>query len=521
METSDMDVINTISLAPNLDTTHHLHFRQGEKIQTISLAELDRRATAIALELKDVGILPGDRVGVTGKNCVEWVLLDMAILKLGAVTAGFDIDRFQATAAIQRYGLKLMFMEQLTEHDSQILSFDTVKEWSAGLQQGDYRLPLHNGYQPDDVCAIKFTSGSTGPAKGMEAVVAGINDSLSSVQQMFEHGDGDNIFVFLRLAQLQQRYWIYSALAFHHDISLTTLDDVFPMAQAVKPTVIMGVPGFFEDVRRQLEAETGLMPNDLPARRLAVHSKFGDRLRYLWTGSAPASQAMLHFYHDCGVPIYQGYGLNETCIIAKNCPKGNRLGSVGRVLPNQSVHFDSQGILIVKSKHPIIKRYAWCKPGDNEKLFMPSGEVKTYDLGYIDEDGYLYIQGRVDDLIVLSTGRNVGVGPLEERIKLHPDIQECVLYGNGMPFVTALVSPASVGVDKESIETHIRTLNDSLWPEQKILGLIIAPEQFSIENGMLTSQYKPKRKEIYSRLASEIAVTYDRVGVPWRGAYGQ
>src|SRR5437764_423027 len=162
---------------------------------------------------------------------------------------------------------------------------------------------LHEGYKADDVCAMKFTAGCTGPAKGMEAIVGGINDSLTDVQAMFEHVDGDNILVFLRLAQPQQRYWIYSAMAFHHDIAITTLDQVFPVAQAVKPTVIMGVPGFFEDLKRQLEAEADYPLDDFEARRRASQAKLGGRIRYLWTGSAPASRATLDYYFDCGIPL--------------------------------------------------------------------------------------------------------------------------------------------------------------------------------------------------------------------------
>ncbi len=513
-----MNVINR-AVAPNDDTTHTIHFVRDGAIHKMTLAELDGEAISVALHLRDMGVGLGDRVGVVGKNCIEWVLADRAILKLGAVTCGFDVGRFSASAAIERYGLKQMLVEEVTENDPRIVSFDVVREWAAKKRPSP--VPLHQGYKPDDMCAIKFTSGSTGPPKGMEAIVAGIDDSLTSVQEMFEHGSEDNILVFLRLAQLQQRYWLYSAMAFGHDITITTLDQVFPTAQAVRPTVIMGVPGFFEDLKHQLEAEADYSPDDCASRRQAIQNKLGGRVRYLWTGSAAATGATLSYYFDCGVPLYQGYGLNETCIIAKNCPKANRVGSVGKVLPNKTIRFDSQGMLIVGSRHPIITHYNWCQPGDNEKLFLPTGEIKTYDLGYLDEDGYLFIQGRMDDLIVLSTGRNVLPRPLEERIKLHPDIHECILYGNARPFLIALISPASETLDRAELQTHIDGINATLFPEQQIRGLVISPTPFSMENGLLTSQYKPIRKQIYDYLTNEIEEVYAGAGVLWRGAYGQ
>jgi long-subunit acyl-CoA synthetase (AMP-forming) len=223
------------------------------------------------------------------------------------------------------------------------------------------------------------------------------------------------------------------------------------------------------------------------------------------------------------VPLYQGYGLNETCIVAKNYPGANRVGSVGKVLPNKTVRFDERGVLIVGSRNPITRRYSWCSPGDNERMFLPSGEVVTHDLAYLDEDNYLYVLGRVDEIIVLSTGRNILVAPIEERLKDHASVQECVLYGHGKPFLTALVSTASAVADRSAIESHIRATNATLFLEQQIRGLVISPEPFSIENGLLSSQFKPLRERIYAHLANEIERVYEHVSeqVIWSGAYGQ
>ncbi|HEY6390777.1 MAG TPA: AMP-binding protein [Bryobacteraceae bacterium] len=467
-------------------------------MQSIPLAELARQATLVAHQLADSGLGRGDRIGVMANNSIEWILLDLAILKLGGVVAGFETGRFEPRAAIERYGLKRLFVDHAAEDDPRILPMDRVREWARG--GAAKLLPLHDGYQPDDVCAIKFTSGSTGEPKGLEATVGSIDDSLSAVQEMFHHADGDNILVFLRLALLQQRYWIYSALAFGHDVTIANFESALSMAQLVHPTVIMAVPGFYEDVKRLVEAQS----DDPPDRYRAIQAVFGGRIRYLWTGSAPAGKATLDFFNDCGVPLFQGYGLNETCIVAKNYPGANRVGSVGKVLPNKTVRFDAAGIVIVGSRHPVNTRFSWCAPGDNERMFLPTGEVITHDVGYFDDDGYLYILGRVDDIVVLSSGRNVLVRPLEDRLKQCAGVHECVLFGDGKPFLTAVVSPMSAAVDKKDIQSFIDAMNRALLPEQRIGGLVISSERFSMENGLLTSQFKPVRKEIHRRLAAEI-----------------
>jgi len=178
------------------------------------------------------------------------------------------------------------------------------------------------------------------------------------------------------------------------------------------------------------------------------------------------------------------------------------------VLPNKTVRFDSDGLVIIGSRHPVTTRYSWCAPGDSEQTFLPSGEVRTRDLGYFDEDGFLYIRGRVDEIIVLGNGRNVLVPPLEQRIKTHPAVRECILVGMGEPFLTALVSPVNSAADAPSIQAFLDELNATLPADQRIHGLVVSEEPFTIENGMLSAQFKPLRKEIARRLGPQIAAVY-------------
>lgn len=501
-----VDVINTIALQPCADTRHVIRFLFRNELQSWSLAELDRKATCVAGHLHTLGIRPRDRIGIMAHNCIEWVLLDLAVLKLGAVTAGFEAGRFDAEQMVAAYGLKALFAEGLPTR-GMFFGIELVARWCDASTAGEAIGPFHTGYDPSDICAIKFTSGSTGVPKGLEATVASVNSSLSAVQQMFAHGSDDNILVFLRLALLQQRYWIYSALVFGHNITLSDVDHALETAKASAPTVVMGVPGFYEGLRTRLQSEP--QTANPAARGNAIQAALGGRIRYLWTGSAPAGRAVLDFFNDAGVPLYEGYGLNETCIVAKNHPGAFRPGSVGRVLPNKAVRFDKDGILIVGSRSPVNCRYTWCADGANEKTFLPTGEVKTYDLGRVDEDGFLYIHCRVDDVLALSSGRNVLVRLIEERLREHPDVHECVLFGNGKPFLTAIVSPHVPGIDIASLRRHVLSMNGSLLPEQHVHAVLVAPERFSIESGLLTSQFKPKRNDIYRHFAAELAGLYD------------
>lgn len=500
-----IDPVNQVALTRNRDTLHRIFFRRNHTVDSLTLAELDRRARCVAGRLQMLGVRPQDRVGVLARNCLEWVVVDLACLKLGAVVAGFEPGRFDGSRLISDYGLRLLFTESDPE-TADVVNIGTVHDWVTDADEDE---PLHAGYDRADIGAIKFTSGSTGMPKGLEVTVGSVNDSLSAVQEMFGHGTDDNILVFLRLALLQQRYWVYSALVNGHDITIADLDDALSMAGEVMPTVVMGVPGFYEELRTSL-APSLPTDADLQVRRSAILQRLGGRIRYLWTGSAPASPAVLAFFNDCGVPLLEGYGLNETCIVAKNHPGTFRLGSVGKVLPNKTVRFDRDGVLIVGSRTPVNCRYTWCAPGTNERTFLPTGEVKTYDLGRIDEDGFLYIEGRVDDIVTLSNGRNVLVRLVEERLREHPDVAECVLYGTGQEYLSAIISPTSAEPDRASLAGFVAALNTDLLPEQRIRALVLVTEPFTIDSGLLSSQFKPRRADIHRRYAEDLAAVYDR-----------
>ncbi|MFJ8011426.1 AMP-binding protein [Streptomyces sp. NPDC096339] len=503
------DVVNTLSLVENTDSRHRLYYRDADEVRSLTLADLDARAVRVARRLRALGVRAKDRVGILAPNSLEWVLLDLAVIKLGAVTAGFEPGRFDPRHLPREYGLSLLFTEGLD--DGGVLR-DTaaVAAWADEAPEAGEggEFPFHEGYDPADILAVKFTSGSTGVPKGLEATVASVNSSLHEVQGMFAHGDGDNVMTFLGNWFIQQRYWIYSGLVHGHDVTLARTDNALDTARRTAPTVIMGVPGFYEGVKAGLQAREEL-PEDAEKRRDLIQAELGGRVRYLWTGSAPASRTLLEFFNEGGVPLFEGYGLNETCIVAKNHPGAFRLGSVGKVLPNKTVRFDRDGILIVGSRHPVNHRYTWCSPGTNEKMFLPTGEVKTYDVGTLDEDGYLYIHGRVDDVLTVSGGYNVLAPLVEEKIRRHPAVHGCVLYGNGEEFLSAVISLASADADLASLGRHVAEVNAGLMTEQRVHALVIAAEPFSMENGLLTTQFKPIRRDIHRRYEAELSRVYE------------
>ncbi|MEA2821118.1 MAG: long-chain acyl-CoA synthetase [Bradyrhizobium sp.] len=480
-------------------------FHQGGQQTRLDLRELDRLARRVALYLKRLGVGQGDRIGLISRNRLEWVLLDLAALKIKAVTAGFEAGKFgPPSELIARYNLRLIFTDQPADEEERIIPIDTLLSSVSDIPEAADLAPAT--YNNAEVTTIKFTSGSTGEPKGLAATVGSIDSSISAVQALFGHAASDKLFVFLPLSLLQQRYWIYSALVYGHDVVVTTYELSFRALQREQPTVIMGVPGFFETVRKAIEVRIASEPDRdrcgdeaKEMRRRCAASVLGPHVRYLWTGSAPASPDLLRFFCSCDIAIFEGYGMNETCIVTKNTPGAHRPGSVGQPIAGKHIALDADGVVIVKSDFPVNTRYLFSRPGESERIFMPDGTVRTGDLGRIDADGFLYILGRADDLVVLKNGRNVLVRPIEERLRACPHIVDCIVVGFGFSRLCAIVYASNIRTMRPGIEQHIATINRDVSDDEKIGGIVLADEPFTIENGLLTSQYKPRRKEIVSR----------------------
>ncbi|MFI0444559.1 AMP-binding protein [Actinomadura sp. 6N118] len=483
-------IINTIVARPPAPG-HRLRVVGLDGTETIDLSELYAQAGRLAAHLHSQGVERGDRIGILAANSLEWVLLDLAALRLGVVTAGFEPGKFEASdELLTRYDLKHLFTDRSAKEIRHLAESETKAT------------PPTPRYEPTDTTTLKFTSGSTGRPKGLAASVGSIDSSLRAVQEMFQHGPDDDLFIFLPLSLLQQRYWIYSALRYGHDVTVSTYEAAFLAMRQTQPTVVMGVPGFYESAKKHIEARAAASnrTHHQEARKL-----FGDRIRYLWTGSAPASAAMLRFFTAAGLPIYEGYGLNETCIVSKNHPGAHREGSVGRVLPGKHVLIDPDtNAVSVRSDFPVNTRYAYAQPGESERMFAPDGTVRTGDVGHIDDDGFLYIHGRADDTIVLDNGKKVVVRPIEEAMKASPAIAECVIFCPGQTKLVAVVSPSHEPPDHDAIATHLAQTNATLERDERIHKVVVASPPFSIEGDTLTSQFKPKRSRILDLHRAEI-----------------
>jgi long-chain acyl-CoA synthetase len=496
---------------------------QGARRTVTAQDILGNVARVLATLQDDFNLSPRDRVGILADNGFDWIIMDLACIAGGMIVVPFDPQgAYEVDELMSFFALALL----VTDQDKHVGARPDVVSIGSVCGRKSAERPFQPyRYARNDILAVKFTSGSTQQPKAMEAKAINCENSMANVQRLFRHDIADRVLIFLPLYLLQQRFWIYSAILFDYHVILTTPTLALMLLQRERPTVIMGVPEFFEVIKQQFMRETRrrrLLRYALPAyRRLNAISglrlarigfrpflrHLGGSVRYLWTGSAACSLETLTFYRDMGVDLLQGYGMNETCIVSKNTPGANRIGSAGRVLPNYEVVFDRDQQILVRAACEVNTSYYRAAEASAE-TFAPDGTVRTGDLGYLDGDGYLYITGRKKEMIVLTSGKKIAPQPVEALLRQSRLIENCMLVGSDHPYCTAIIHPADPTIDRSALEHEIGHTNKKLAREERIVRFIVSSEGFTRENGMLTSQYKLRRNRIVERYADEIATLY-------------
>jgi long-chain acyl-CoA synthetase len=248
------------------------------------------------------------------------------------------------------------------------------------------------------------------------------------------------------------------------------------------------------------------------------------------SGGAPLGERLGHFYRGAGVRVLEGYGLTETTAGATlNLTQSSKVGSVGRPLPGTTVKIADDGEVLIKG--PIVMRGYWQNDAANKEVFTEDGFFRSGDLGKLDDNGFLYIVGRKKELIVTSGGKNVAPAPLEDRLRAHPLVSQCVVVGDNKPYIGAIITvdadaikgwaaannkggatvadlandPALIAV----IQTAVDEANKSVSKAESIRKFKILPVDFTIAGGQLTAKMSIKRHVVQKEFANEIESLYN------------
>ncbi len=463
------------------------------------LAEVYRDVARVVRYLEQEGARPDDRVGVLGPNSYEWLLVDLACIALGCVSVPFDRKQeWPLEEVMADYRLRLLFTD-LPASRERCVSFGALRD----LPEGPAALTPHR-FQPEEPYTVKFTSGTSAQTKAVEARVLHFDHMALHIQRMFQLGPEDTFLVLTPLSVYLQRFLVQLSILAGASVCFGRLEQAMAVLRAEKPTVLIGVPQLLESLyalqQRKLQANP----------QASFRELWGGRLRCLWTGSAPISRATLEFYAREGVPVYEGYGMTETGMIAKNYPGCSRLGSVGKPFPGQEIVFDEEGQVIVRSRYHANKGYLRGRDAA-DPVYLDGDRVATGDVGYLDADGFLFLQGRVKDAIALQSGLKVFPNSVEERLRSSRQIADCIVYGQGRPYLVAVIAPVDASVSDSELHEELARINPGLQPHQRVLDFVRS-ERFTVENGLRTSTGKLSRRKIHERFAQELDRLYRTAG---------
>jgi len=556
-----------------------LREKTGGQYRDISWNDLKANITLFARGLKALGIQPGDRVAIMAPNGPDWVYADLGTLACRAISV--PVYHTEGMNSLQHIvadsGSRVLFIaspllaQELADRWDEFSGLETVvllegevdhpgflplkqfREKAATVDDGEIAQSIDRG-TGDELATLVYTSGTTGDPKGAMLSHRNILSNIEACSELYDINNSDQCLSFLPLSHIFERmagyYFMLSkgvTIAYAENI-----DSVPNNLLEVNPTIVISVPRLYEKMfarvmervlagpwlRKQIffialkigQAHVTRLvanqPDPLPLKiGLAIagnlvfsklHEKLGGSLRFFISGGAPLVKNVAEFFLAAGIPIYEGYGLTETSpVLAANRAGKIRLGTVGQPVPGTTIKIADDGEIIASG--PGIFSGYWEKP-DKTAAVLTDGWFKTGDIGEIDSDGFLKITDRKKDLLVTAGGKNIAPQFLENLLKTDKYLAAAMLYGDGKPYLTALLVPNFDNLEKYALYKKIDFLNHcDLVNHPRVLDLVrrrvdkmqadlpnynrvkrftLLSRDFTAEEGEVTPTLKLKRKAV-------------------------
>ena len=557
----------------------------GEGWQPVTAREAEEEIRATAKGLIAAGVQIGDRVAIMARTRYEWTILDFATWFAGAVVVPvYDTSSAEQIDWILNDSHSVAIIVEtpaLAELVKTVQPSHTRNIWTmtddvltvlreAGKHIGDDEIDRRrNALVPSSLATLIYTSGTTGKPKGVQLThgnfLAECGNVVQGASQLFLKPGGSTL-LFLPIAHVFGRMVEIGAIA--SGLHMAHCSDPvgrLPMDLAsFKPTFVLAVPRIFEKIYNGAEAKAEAAGKGDIFRKAAgvaiaysealdkkkvspilklkhglfdklVYSKIragmGGRVEAAISGGAPLGVRLGHFYRGAGVTVLEGYGLTETTAGATlNLISAHRVGSVGKPIPGTSIKIAEDGEVLIRG--PIVMQGYWQNEEANAEVFDADRWFKTGDLGKLDDEGFLYIVGRKKELIVTAGGKNVAPAVLEDRLRAHPLVSQCIVVGDNQPFIAALVTIdqdalkgwiANNKKDGASInelindpdliavvQTAVDEANKAVSKAESIRKFTILPVDFTIAGGHLTAKLSVKRHVVAKEFAQEIDALFTK-----------
>jgi long-chain acyl-CoA synthetase len=560
--------------------------KQGDAWHWITYAEFKLEVDALRAGLAALGVGAGDRVALIAGNRVEWAAAAYATFGLCATFVpmyeaqpvedwAFILKDCEAKVVLGATADVLQKLDSVRDQLPNLahligldLADDDQRSYKKLLATGRAQPHAVTHPSPDQPACFIYTSGTTGAPKGVVLTHWNISSNVIGSGEMFPLRPTDRSLAFLPWAhafgqtcELHMLFSVGCSMALNDHVP-----NLIGNLAETKPTILIAVPRIFnriyDGVNKQMAERPKLIQKLFRAGIRAatkkkrgqsltlgeglaltaadklifskVRGRFGGRLRFSVSGSAALSREVAEFVDALGISVYEGYGLTEASpVVSANCPDGTRMGTVGKPLPRVRIEIDRVVTADVKNGEIIVygdnvMRGYHHREEEERQMLMPDGGLRTGDMGFIDDDGYLHITGRIKEQYKLENGKYVVPSPLEEELKLSPFILNTLLFGLNRPFNVVLVVIDEAAISKWAREknleikdpTNDQAVKDLIGKElearardfkgyEKPKAFQLIREDFTVENGLLTPSLKVKRKLVLDRYQSAIDALYE------------
>ncbi|PKY11934.1 AMP-binding protein [Acidithiobacillus marinus] len=538
--------------------------RQKQGFQKVSAAQFQAKVLARAEGLLRLGVKRGERVILMAPNSMDWAIMDFAILSIGAITVplypSFSPREIHYVLGDSGAGLVLLEGRQEWEKmqsegwgipTERILLRDPAAAQSTGLghwaqleqdntsaqqQERTERLAeLHK----EQIASIVYTSGTTGWPKGVILTHGNILSNIAGFLPLVPLRRGQRLLSILPLSHVFERgTGHFGAYLLGLEVAYAERPDtVLRDMEAAHPDIVIAVPRVFQllysRIRRGIEDRKGVLGRFMqrgaglgagkrPApqwqKQIARHllasglrKKLGGRLQFFVSGGAPLDADIARFFLEIGLPVVEGYGMTEASpVIAANPLEDIRPGTVGRFLPNLQGRIAEDGEILVRG--PSIMSGYWNNDSATQETIVADW-LHTGDVGSLDAAGYLTICDRKKDLIVNSAGENIPPQKIEMRLMAQPLISQAVVFGDRLPYLSALIFPnpeqvearfggnPDVSILRKAIQESLTAALRDLPSYEQVRRFALLPEALSEAHGEITPTLKIKRRVVAERYA--------------------
>ena len=564
-----------------------IKLKDGDRWVEHSFLEVEETVRKLALGLADLGVAKGDKVSILGNTRPEWTYFDFAALSIGATVVPIyqtnspeecqyvlensdakvvvveDDEQIEKIRAVRDQLPLLEHVVRMTGASEDAISFDDLAARAGGDAEAWER--LWSAVTPDDICTFIYTSGTTGPPKGCVISHGNYRAMLDMVNSTSVIEPKDVTYLYLPLAHSFALLIQLGSFDLGATIAYWERDPlkIMPNLAELKPTYFPSVPRIFEKIYttatsamekegglkkaifdwairvgvKMREAErSGRKPGFVLRKQYEFADKkvlskirglFGGQLRLAVSGAAPINPDILRFFDAAGVLVLEGWGMTETSTAATiSTPDDFKIGTIGKPFPGCEVKIADDGEILVKGPNVLQGYY---KNDEATRETIVNGWLHTGDLGVIDPDGFIRITGRKKDIIITAGGKNITPANLENEIKQHPLVSQCVVVGDRRPYLVALVTldpeeavayakdhglsedPAQLAANgdvRAAIEAHLAKVNEKFARVEQVKKIAILSHDLSQESGELTPTLKVKRAVVADKHQGEIEKLY-------------